>query len=78
MQFRFENHVLDADRRELRRGSKLVAVEPQVFGPGRMIEQEGSMIIWITDDARRIPVRAQVNSPIGRVEIKLKSAENLK
>jgi hypothetical protein len=53
-------------------------IEPQVFGPGRMIEQEGSFIIWISDDARRVPVRAQVNAPIGRVEIKLKSAENLK
>lgn len=28
---RFENHILDADRRELRRGAELVAVEPQVF-----------------------------------------------
>ena len=49
-------------------------VEPQVFGPNRMIEREGSMIIWITDDARRIPVRSQINSPIGRIEIKLKAA----
>ena len=31
MQFRFENHLLDADRRELRRGPDLVEVEPQVF-----------------------------------------------
>ncbi len=31
MQFHFANHILDADRRELRRGSELVAVEPQVF-----------------------------------------------
>jgi DNA-binding winged helix-turn-helix (wHTH) protein/pimeloyl-ACP methyl ester carboxylesterase len=31
MQFRFENHELDVDRRELRRGSELVEVEPQVF-----------------------------------------------
>jgi pimeloyl-ACP methyl ester carboxylesterase/DNA-binding winged helix-turn-helix (wHTH) protein len=31
VQFCFENHVLDADRRELRRGSELVALEPQVF-----------------------------------------------
>jgi pimeloyl-ACP methyl ester carboxylesterase/DNA-binding winged helix-turn-helix (wHTH) protein len=31
LQFLFENHVLDADRRELRRGSDLIAVEPQVF-----------------------------------------------
>jgi hypothetical protein len=53
-------------------------VEPQVFGPGRLIEREGSMVIWITDDARRIPVRSQVNSHVGRIEIKLKTAKNLK
>lgn len=53
-------------------------VEPDLFGPGRLIEKEGSMIIWITDDAKRLPVRSQVNTPIGRVEIKLKSAKNLK
>ena len=31
MQFLFAHHVLDTDRRELRRGSRSVAVEPQVF-----------------------------------------------
>ena len=31
MQFVFANHTLDTDRRELRRGSEAVAVEPQVF-----------------------------------------------
>jgi pimeloyl-ACP methyl ester carboxylesterase/DNA-binding winged helix-turn-helix (wHTH) protein len=31
LQFSFENYRLDTDRRELRRGSELVAVEPQVF-----------------------------------------------
>ena len=31
MQFCFENYVLDVDRRELRRGSEPVALEPQVF-----------------------------------------------
>ena len=31
MQFLLADHTLDADRRELRRGSELVAVEPQVF-----------------------------------------------
>jgi TolB-like protein len=31
MRFLFTNHRLDTDRRELRRGSKTVAVEPQVF-----------------------------------------------
>ena len=31
MQFHFDNHALDIDRRELRRGSERIAVEPQVF-----------------------------------------------
>lgn len=53
-------------------------VEPEVFGANRLIEKEGDMTIWITDDARRVPVRAQINSDIGRVEVKLKSAEGLK
>jgi Protein of unknown function (DUF3108) len=53
-------------------------VEPDVFGPDRLIEKEGSMIIWITDDARRIPIRSQVNTSIGRVEIKLKTVKNIR
>ncbi|HKP68768.1 MAG TPA: DUF3108 domain-containing protein, partial [Pyrinomonadaceae bacterium] len=53
-------------------------VEPEVFGNGRLIEREGKMTIWITDDARRLPVRSQVHSPYGKIEIKLKSAKNLK
>jgi pimeloyl-ACP methyl ester carboxylesterase/DNA-binding winged helix-turn-helix (wHTH) protein len=31
LHFIFENHALDVDRRELRRGTALIAVEPQVF-----------------------------------------------
>jgi TolB-like protein len=31
VQFLFDDQVLDADRRELRRGAELIAVEPQVF-----------------------------------------------
>ncbi len=48
-------------------------VEPEIFGEKRLIEQKGSMIIWITDDARRLPIRSQINSNIGRIEVKLKS-----
>ena len=47
-------------------------IEPEIFGAKRLIEQKGSMIFWITDDARRLPVRAQINAEIGRLEIKLK------
>jgi hypothetical protein len=53
-------------------------VEPEMFGPGRFFEQKGSMQIWITDDARHIPVRARVNAEVGKVDIKLKEATNLK
>jgi pimeloyl-ACP methyl ester carboxylesterase/DNA-binding winged helix-turn-helix (wHTH) protein len=31
LQFHFENHALDVERRELKRGSELIAMEPQVF-----------------------------------------------
>ena len=31
MQFFFDDHTLDTDRRELRRGPETIAVEPQVF-----------------------------------------------
>lgn len=31
MKYVFKNHILDADRRELRRGNTLIPVEPQVF-----------------------------------------------
>ena len=31
MQFLFDDHTLDVDRRELRRGAERIAVEPQVF-----------------------------------------------
>ena len=53
-------------------------VEPQLFGQGRFFEQKGKMEIWITDDARKIPVRARVNAEVGKVDIKLKEATNLK
>ncbi|HEX8734515.1 MAG TPA: DUF3108 domain-containing protein [Pyrinomonadaceae bacterium] len=47
-------------------------VEPEVFGARRVIEQKGAMTIWIMDDARRIPVRATINTDGYKVEVKLK------
>lgn len=51
-------------------------VEPDIFGPGRLIERKGKMVIWLTEDKLHTPVKAQVDSEYGRVEIKLKSAVN--
>lgn len=53
-------------------------VEPEIFGENRMIEQKGSITIWITDDARRLPVRSRIDSNIGRIEVKLKKVETIK
>lgn len=47
-------------------------VEPQVFGEDRLIERDGDMTIWITDDKSRIPVRANINTSIGKIVVKLK------
>lgn len=52
-------------------------LEAEVFGENRLIEQEGSLFIWITDDTRRIPVRGQINAEIGRVEIRLRTVSYL-
>ncbi|MEP6850398.1 MAG: DUF3108 domain-containing protein [Acidobacteriota bacterium] len=52
-------------------------LEPDVFGPGRLIEKEGKMVIWVTDDARRIPVRGQIETFV-KVDIRLKTATGLK
>jgi hypothetical protein len=47
-------------------------VEPEVFGANRVIEQKGSMTIWIADDSRRVPVRAQISTDGYKIEVKLK------
>ncbi len=49
-------------------------VEPLIFGNGRMIEQKGSMIIWFTDDDQRVPVRSQINTTYGKIDIRLKTS----
>ncbi len=48
-------------------------VEPDIFGPGKLIEQKGKMRIWMTEDPRHIPVRAEIDTQFGKIEIKLKS-----
>ena len=52
-------------------------VEPQIFGEKRPLAGDGKMVIWITDDWRHLPLRAQIQAKIGKIEIKLSRAENL-
>lgn len=46
-------------------------LEPQVFGTNRLIEDDGKMTLWITEDERRIPVHAEIYANIGKIDIKL-------
>lgn len=52
-------------------------VEPQIFGDKRPLAGDGKMIMWLTDDQRHLPVRTQIQAKVGKIEIKLKRAENL-
>jgi len=51
----------------------VLRVNPELFGPDRLIEKEkGEFSIWITDDARHIPVAGRVKTDYGTFDIKLK------
>ena len=47
-------------------------VEPEVFGPDRMISGEGRFTIWITSDNRRVPVSARIKMKYGTFDITLR------
>jgi hypothetical protein len=53
-------------------------VEPEIFGKDRLIEKEGSMVIWYVDDPHRTPVRSEVKTEYGSFTIKLKSSSVIK
>jgi hypothetical protein len=55
----------------------VLRVNPELFGPGRLIEDEkGEFSILITDDARHIPVGGRVKTDYGTFDIKLKRIVN--
>ncbi len=49
-----------------------VRVDPALFGENGLVRSRGSLSIWITEDSRRLPVRAQLKVDIGTFDIKLK------
>jgi hypothetical protein len=51
----------------------VLRVNPELFGPDRLIDSEkGEFSIWITDDERHIPVAGRVKTDYGTFDIKLK------
>jgi hypothetical protein len=55
----------------------VLRVNPELFGPDRLIDEEkGEFSIWITDDARHIPVGGRIKTDYGTFDIKLKRIVN--
>jgi Protein of unknown function (DUF3108) len=54
----------------------VVRIDVDIFGPGRPVEEgKGKMSIWVTDDERRVPVKARLSHDIGQLDITLKSMQ---
>jgi hypothetical protein len=52
----------------------VVRIDVELFGPGRPVEEgKGKMSIWVTNDERRIPVKARLSHDMGQLDITLKS-----
>lgn len=47
-------------------------VEPDLFGPGGMMDRKGHISIWYTADKRRIPVKALIKTEYGNFDVKLR------
>lgn len=47
-------------------------VEPAIFDGNREVRPRGTLTVWMTDDARHLPVKAQIKAPIGNIDINLK------
>lgn len=61
--------------RPLGRGVRTVVIEPQLVQGTGLFVKEGRLKIWLTDDARRIPVRLRSKVAIGSVSAELESYE---
>jgi Protein of unknown function (DUF3108) len=51
---------------------KAIRVEPALFGDDALLHTRGQLSIWLTEDERHLPVRAQLKVEIGTFDIKLK------
>ena len=59
MKYVFGNHILDIERRELRRGANAVAVEPQVF----------DLLVYLVENRERVVSKEQVFAAVWRGRI---------
>jgi hypothetical protein len=53
----------------------VVRLDVELFGEGRPVEGKGKMSLWITDDERRVPIKARLSHDMGQLDITLKSIQ---
>ena len=72
--FRIPVKVIERKRMKTVLGKvQTLRLEIELFGADRLIQdRKGHMSLWLTDDARRIPVRANLDTDDGDLDIKLK------
>ena len=81
----YKNKVYDLDVRYLGKETvdvsagtfDCIVVEPLVQ-EGGLFKSEGSIIVWLTDDALRIPVKVKTKVVIGSIDAELTGYEGLK
>jgi hypothetical protein len=77
--YRCTVHVMERKRIKTILGRvDAVRVEPAIFGEDRVVRARGSLSLWVTDDARRIPVKAQVKVPAGTFDVTLRKSSYTK
>jgi hypothetical protein len=47
-------------------------IDVELFGPGRLLDGEGQLSIWVTNDNRRLPVSGRVKTEYGTFDITLR------
>lgn len=56
----------------------VVRVDVEMFGKERLVDGDGKMSLWFTDDARHIPVRARLDNSLGTLDITLRKIGSIK
>ena len=71
--YRLPISVVERRRMKTVLGStSVIRLDPEIFGDNRLVKGTGKFSIWLSDDERRIPVRARLSNSTGTFEIKLK------
>lgn len=50
----------------------VLRLDVELFGENRPVEGKGKMSIWVTDDERRLPLKARLSHDLGQLDITLK------